>query len=90
MFGGVDVNIMVFNKCDYFFVYWVMFKNVVFLFEVGVNVYYYDNGFLYLKIFVIDDEVVSVGIVNMDNWSFILNFEVNVFIYDEGVVWLLK
>lgn len=80
--GGVDVNIMIFNKFDYLFVFWVILKNVVFLLDVGVKVFYYDNGFLYLKIFVIDDEIVSVGIVNMDYCSFILNFEVNVFIYD--------
>ncbi|CPQ96496.1 cardiolipin synthase [Staphylococcus aureus] len=33
----------------------------------------------------IDDEVVSIGTANMDNRSFVLNFEVNAFIYDEEI-----
>lgn len=63
---GIDVNIMILNKFDYVFVYWVIFLYIGELLKVGVIVYIYDNGFIYVKIIVVDDEIVLVGIVNID------------------------
>ncbi|MBU0439238.1 cardiolipin synthase [Staphylococcus succinus] len=80
--GGVNVNIMIPNKPDHPFVYWVTYKNVASLLEAGVNIFHYNNGFLHSKMLIIDDEVASVGTANMDHRSFTLNFEVNAFIYD--------
>lgn len=83
VFFGVDVRVMIFNKFDYVFVYCVIINYVGELMEMGVKIFIYDNGFIYVKIFVVDGEIVLVGIVNMDFWSFWFNFEVNVFIYEK-------
>lgn len=83
--SGVDVNVMIPNKPDHPFVYWATYANVGDLIKAGANVHIYENGFIHTKMVVIDDEVVSIGTANMDNRSFVLNFEVNAFIYDEEI-----
>lgn len=83
--SGVDVNVMIPNKPDHPFVYWATFANVGELIKAGVKVHIYEKGFIHTKMVAIDDEVVSIGTANMDNRSFVLNFEVNAFIYDEEI-----
>lgn len=83
---GVDVYLMILCKLDHLLVYWVIYLNVLDLLFSGVKIYMYENGFIYFKMCLIDDEMVLVGIVNMDFRSFELNFEVNVFVYDEKFV----
>jgi cardiolipin synthase len=46
------------------------------LLRAGVQVYQYTNGFLHLKLLMIDDVWSSVGSPNFDNRSLLLNFEV--------------
>jgi cardiolipin synthase len=46
------------------------------LLQAGVKVYQYANGFLHLKLLMIDDVWSSVGSPNFDNRSLFLNFEV--------------
>jgi len=81
--SGVRVKIMIPSFPDHPFVYWATYSNVGSLMKMGAEVYMYQPGFLHQKVFIIDDEVVSVGTTNLDNRSFILNFEVNAFMYDE-------
>ena len=50
--------------------------------ESGVKVYRYQNGFLHSKAMVIDDFISIVGSTNLDERSFVQNFEANAFIYD--------
>lgn len=83
--SGVDVRVMIPNKPDHPFVYWVTYANAGALLQAGVKIYTYENGFLHAKAVIIDDEVSSVGTANMDNRSFRLNFEVNAFIYDKEI-----
>jgi cardiolipin synthase A/B len=45
------------------------------LLRAGVKVYQYTNGFLHLKLLMIDDAWSSVGSANFDNRSLYLNFE---------------
>jgi cardiolipin synthase len=45
------------------------------LLRAGVKVYQYTNGFLHLKLLMIDDVWSSVGSPNLDNRSLYLNFE---------------
>lgn len=35
-----------------------------YLYKCGIKIYIYDSGFIYVKIMVIDDELVMVGIIN--------------------------
>lgn len=80
--AGIKVYIMIPSFPDHPFVYWATYSNVGALMRMGANIYMYQPGFLHQKVFIIDDEVVSVGTTNVDNRSFILNFEVNAFMYD--------
>src|SRR5699024_11940837 len=80
--SGINVNIMMPNKPDHPFVYWGTYSNVGALVKLGAKVHIYEKGFLHQKVVMIDDEVTSIGTTNIDNRSFLLNFEVNAFIYD--------
>lgn len=81
--SGIKVKIMIPSFPDHPFVYWATYSNVASLMRMGAEVYMYQPGFLHQKVFIIDDELVSVGTTNVDNRSFILNFEVNAFMYDD-------
>ncbi|MDO5331223.1 MAG: cardiolipin synthase [Bacillota bacterium] len=80
--SGVDVRIMIPNRPDHPFVYWVTYSNVGKLLEYGVKVYIYNKGFLHAKTMTVDSKVSSVGSANFDIRSFDLNFESNAIVYD--------
>ena len=73
--SGVDVKIMIPNKSDHFFVYWVNQFYVGELLKIGAAIYRYEKGFLHSKVMIIDNEVVSMGTCNLDYRSFYLNFD---------------
>ena len=79
---GLDVRIMIPNRPDHVFVYWVTYQNVGELAKYGAKIYIYDKGFLHAKTIVVDDEAASVGSANFDIRSFELNFESNAVVYD--------
>lgn len=79
--SGVKVHLMIPNMPDHPFVYWGTYSRAGSLVKMGAEVHVYEKGFLHQKVVLIDDEVVSVGTTNIDNRSFLLNFEVNAFIY---------
>lgn len=83
LLSGIEVNIMIPDKPDHPFVYWGTYSNAGTLVKMGANVHIYENGFLHQKVVMIDDEVLSIGTTNIDNRSFLLNFEINAFIYNQ-------
>ncbi|MBQ4409386.1 MAG: cardiolipin synthase [Firmicutes bacterium] len=83
--SGIDVRLMIPNKPDHPFVYWVTYNNAASLMESGVKVYIYNKGFLHSTCITVDDEVSSVGSANFDIRSFKLNFECNAVIYDKDI-----
>ena len=85
LLSGVDVRIMIPCKPDHPFVYWATWSYVGDLLNYGATILLYENGFLHAKTIVVDDEVASVGTMNIDSRSFRLNFEVNAIVYDEKV-----
>ncbi|MGG3805939.1 cardiolipin synthase [Metabacillus fastidiosus] len=85
LLSGVDLRIMIPCKPDHPFVYWATWASVGELLEYGAKILLYENGFLHAKTIVVDQEVASVGTMNIDSRSFRLNFEVNAIIYDEKV-----
>ncbi|MDV6378732.1 cardiolipin synthase [Sporosarcina sp. GW1-11] len=85
LLSGIDVRIMIPCKPDHPFVYWATWSYVGDLLDYGAKVLLYENGFLHAKTIVVDEEVASVGTMNIDSRSFRLNFEVNAIIYDEKV-----
>lgn len=58
--------------------------------EAGVRVYKYKEGFLHSKAIVIDDLISIVGSCNLDERSFMQNFEANAFIYEKKTALELK
>ncbi|ARD49707.1 cardiolipin synthase [Sporosarcina sp. P33] len=85
LLSGVDVQIMIPCKPDHPFVYWATWSYVGELLNYSATVLLYENGFLHAKTIVVDEEVASVGTMNIDSRSFRLNFEVNAIVYDEKV-----
>ena len=83
--SGIDVKIMVPNKADHPFIYWINQYYVAELLRLGANIYRYENGFIHSKTILVDEEVVSVGTCNFDYRSFYLNFEINLNIYNKDV-----
>lgn len=51
------------------------------LLQAGVKIYKYNERFIHSKVFIVDDEIASVGTVNFDYRSFELHFEVTVLLY---------
>jgi len=58
--------------------------------EAGVRVFHYKKGFLHSKAIVIDDSISIVGSCNLDERSFVHNFEANAFIYETKTALKLK
>ena len=83
--SGIDVKIMIPNKADHPFIYWINQYYVAELLRLGANIYRYENGFIHSKTILVDEEVVSVGTCNFDYRSFYLNFEINLNIYNKDI-----
>ena len=56
------------------------------LIKGGVRIYEYSPGFMHSKLFVSDDEVASVGTVNLDFRSLYLHFECGTLLYGSKAV----
>lgn len=83
LLSGIEVHLMIPDKPDHPFVYWGTYSNAGALVKLGAKVHIYENGFLHQKVVFIDDELLSIGTTNIDNRSFLLNFEINAFIYNQ-------
>lgn len=81
--SGVDIKVMLPYKGDHIFVFWANLAFAGELLKAGAKFYYYNAGFNHAKVMIIDEDMLTVGTANMDERSFILNFEANAFIYDE-------
>ena len=60
------------------------------LIDSGVRIFEYQPGFLHAKCFVCDDEIATVGSVNLDYRSFNLSFECGVWMYKASAVAQVK
>lgn len=87
--SGVDVRIMIPKVPDKNYAYLCTKAYAKELVESGVKVYMW-NGFIHSKTLLIDDDISSVGTVNMDIRSFNLHFEVTTFIYDKNFAAQMK
>ena len=56
------------------------------LIKNGVKIYKYTPGFVHSKVFVSDDNIATVGTINLDYRSLYLHFECGVFMQDVDVV----
>ncbi len=88
--SGVDVRIVTPGVPDKKMVYLLTQADYQRLIENGVRIYQYTPGFIHAKCFVCDDEVATVGSINMDYRSLYLHFECGVFMYRSGAVMQIK
>ena len=72
---GVDVRIVIPGIPDKKIVYTLSESYVEPLVKNGVKVYKYTPGFVHSKVFVADDNVATVGTINLDYRSLYLHFE---------------
>jgi len=78
---GVDVRIVVPGVPDKKLVYGVTKSYFESLIRGGVSIYTYTPGFIHSKVFVCDDEIATVGTINMDYRSLYLHFECGNYLY---------
>ncbi len=83
--SGVDVRLMLPSRTDNWLTSQASRSYLSDVLEAGVKVYLYEKGFLHSKLLLIDDNLSSVGSVNIDFRSFEQNFEVSAFIYDREI-----
>ncbi|MEG2378489.1 MAG: phospholipase D-like domain-containing protein, partial [Clostridia bacterium] len=84
--SGVDVRIITPHHADKWYVHIVTQSYYPMLIEAGVKIYEYTPGFIHSKTFVCDDEVATVGTINMDFRSLYLHFECGVWMYKTSAV----
>ena len=73
---GVDVRLLLPANPDHLVVYLCSFSYYSELQTAGIKLYRYRTGFMHQKVILVDDILASVGTVNLDNRSFLLNFEI--------------
>ena len=74
---GVDVRILIPEKSDNFLVNLSMPEYCRRVNYAGAKIYRYQAGMLHQKVFLVDDQLASIGTANMDNRSFRINFEIS-------------
>lgn len=82
---GVDVEIMISEKCDVPFTPDAARYKLHRLMRKGARVYYYKGGFHHTKVIMVDGEVCTVGSANLNSRSLRFDYEENLFIIDKRV-----
>ena len=81
---GVDLRILVPDVVDHHLPYWAAFSYFDDLRTAGGQIYRYTPAFTHQKVALLDDDIVSVGSVNLDIRSGLLNFELTVLVESES------
>lgn len=88
--SGVDVRIVTPGIPDKKLVYLLTQSYYEPLLKNGVKIYQYTPGFIHAKSFVCDDEIATVGSINLDFRSLYLHFECGVWMYQSKAVMQVK
>lgn len=83
---GVDVRIITPAIPDKKNIFHLTRSHYGVLIESGVKIFEYTPGFVHAKSFVCDDEIATVGTINLDYRSLYLHFECGVFFYKSSIV----
>lgn len=79
---GVDLEIMISEKCDVPFTPDAARYKLHRLMRKGAKVYYYKNGFHHTKIMMVDGRLCTVGSANLNSRSLRFDYEDNLFMLD--------
>ena len=82
---GVAVEILIPERCDYFFMDWAMRAHLRFFEDVPATVYFTPSPFDHGKLMTVDGQWCLIGSSNWDTRSFRLNFEFDLECYDRAV-----
>ncbi|MFA5421611.1 MAG: cardiolipin synthase [Bacilli bacterium] len=83
---GVDVRIVTPGIPDKKIVFQVTRSYYRPLIEAGVKIYEYIPGFIHQKVFLADDDFLTIGTINLDFRSLFLHFENGVWIYRSPII----
>lgn len=83
---GVDVTLIVPERCDSSATGWAMRRYFDVLLEGGIRILLYEKGLLHTKSIAVDNEFAVFGTLNIDNRSMHLNFELMMVIFDKDFV----
>ncbi|MBO6884418.1 MAG: cardiolipin synthase [Marivita sp.] len=75
---GVDVKILVPGRADHYITYFAAMAYFDDLRSVGGEIWTYDPAFVHQKVALVDDDLTSIGSINLDVRSGLLNFELTV------------
>lgn len=78
---GIDIEILFPAHYDHFLTYCVGLRFVKMLIKNGIKVYFYEPGFVHSKNFTSDDEIGTVGSINLDYRSLYHHFECGILLY---------
>ena len=81
---GIDVRIIVPRPRDKHLPWLASRANFRPLHAAGVRVYEYRPAFMHQKVMLVDDDIASIGTINLDFRSITLNFEQTALIEDRG------
>lgn len=81
---GIEVRLIVPDRPDHYLPWLAAFTYFDELREAGVEVWRYTAAFLHQKVVLVDDCLVSIGTINLDIRSCMLNFETTAIIADRG------
>ncbi len=79
---GVEVRILVPDKPDHYLPWIAAFSYFDELRDAGGEIWRYTAGFLHQKVVLADDDLVSIGTINLDVRSGLLNFEQTAIFHD--------
>ncbi|RPE65032.1 cardiolipin synthetase 2 [Tibeticola sediminis] len=82
---GVEVDLIVPQRCDHAFVGWASRASYAQVLEHGVRVFERPGPFDHTKLMLVDRQWVSLGSANWDARSLRLNFEFNLEVYDAAL-----
>lgn len=81
---GVDVKVLVPDRADHYVAYFAALAYFDDLRSVGGEVWTYQPAFIHQKVALVDDDLASVGSINLDIRSGLLNFEITVVMEGEA------
>lgn len=83
---GVCVKIILPSVPDHFITFCVGKTFLNTLVQNGVNIFLYKKGFIHSKTFISDDEISTIGSINLDYRSLLHHFESNTLIFKSKVI----
>jgi cardiolipin synthase len=79
---GVEVRLLVPGEWDHYLPWYASRAYFQDLQRAGIEIWEYQEGFMHQKVMLIDDDIASVGSVNLDIRSVLLNFEQTALVED--------